>query len=267
MTTVTEKAFFIHVRDTPKRTKNALKSSQSYTKTRRSELTLLVTQIWSQEMNTIREELQEQYRIEFHGEQYIHRQEAVKQVLLKHKYAYSHFITLHPSRLIDISESFQLRDALINALPGRYRNTNARFIAFHSVSNLNNRLVQQIKDREFWRRSRLMSDANAHIDETPLIAPFHIHALVGSMNTATSNETITQTIQWECMKSCSAQVNVHIRQYDHSDQLIHYITDSKRGNYIEGLQETNDEFICSQLIKSAITINWCPPKRNKGISQ
>jgi len=214
-------------------------------------------------MNSLHQELQENYGIQFHGEHFTRHQHALRSVLQSHRYAFSHFITLHPKRLIDIGESFKARDVLMQSIPGRYRNTNARFVLFHSVSKAESRTIRSIHQYEFWRQATLVAECDGTLDDTPLIAPWHIHALVGSVNSSETTSTLTNHFHWHTMKTWSTCYDIDIQPYDHSEHLITYLTDARRGNYIPGLQDTNDEYIRSQLAKRGVAIRWCPPNKNK----
>ena len=214
-------------------------------------------------MNSLHQELQENYGIQFHGDVFTRQLNTIRQVLHAHRYSFSHFITMHPKRLIDIGDSLKARDALMQAIPGRYRNTNARFVVFHSVSKAAQRTVQPMRQIEFWRREYLHTEWDCNLDDTQLLAPWHIHALIGSVRPTEKTEELTHKIHWHSMKMWSAHYDVRVKEYDHSEHLINYLTDARRGNYIPGLQDTNDEYIRSQLAKRGVSIRWCPPHRNK----
>lgn len=225
----------------------------------------LVTQSYTNQ-KTLRQLLSETYGIMQSGEQVQKKRDAFTTVLGNHRYAFTHVVTIHPKSIVDVGDIIIARDALLNLIPGRHKNTNARFVGFLCMSKTGSRIARSARAFEHWRR---VNEAtwSYNADELQLVGPWHIHAFVGSMSADVTCEAIEERSVFHFLKHTNRYYDVQITPYDHSDKAILYFTDPERGNFLDGLYFTNDTYVFTQLERLHVHIDWCPPlKHLKGES-
>ena len=209
----------------------------------------------------IRQELQNAYGITIGTLESRRHAAIISDALQRHRHAFSHFITLQPRRfdLLDHVATV-VRDEFSASLPGMTTGRNARYYISVSISpKWFYRTLSQTRDvyldsKTFHRDTKFWHHP---ADSVPLFAPWHLHALVGSLSTDLSSLALQ-----ECISRGTALHDVDVRTIDGHAALNTYITDPMRGNHLMGLQFTNDTFIYNQCLKHGVHLNWCPPHKS-----
>lgn len=209
----------------------------------------------------ILQELKHTYGITVGTPEAIQHSNIVSKALLNHQHAFTHFITLQPRRFTILDHvSTVIRDEFAGCLPGVSPRRNARFFITVSIaSRWFHRNLTEARDVYFNSKDHFMQSKAWHqpADAYPLIAPWHLHALVGSLPEGILASSLTDII---AKNTSYGDVNVQMIQGGAA--LGSYITDSRRGNHLMGLQFTNDTYLYNQCQKQGVHLNWCPPAKN-----
>lgn len=177
------------------------------------------------------------------------RHEVIGRALFQHRHALSHFITLHPCRTVLLESACRVANTLLQILPGWAPKRRAR--AYVAVSLARSHLFKTPKIFEE-HRVELLEYGYAYSDSPP-IAPWHLHALVGALPDGISINELRIHIERE---TCW---NTDVQESDFDERLTAYISDVSRGNLFSSLQLTTDSYINSCCLREGIEINWRDP--------
>lgn len=208
----------------------------------------------------ILQELKRTYGITVGTPEAIKHSTVVATVLLSHQHAFTHFITIQPRRFTILDHvSTVIRDEFAACLPGMSPGRNARFFISVSIaSRWFYRTLTEARDVHVNSMDHFQQSRTWHqpADAFPLIAPWHLHALVGSLP-----ESVSVSQLGDIISKGTTFSDVNVQRIHGGSALSSYITDSRRGNHLMGLQFTNDTYLFNQCLYQGVHLNWCPPRR------
>lgn len=202
-------------------------------------------------------------------------------ILERHRHAFTHFITVHPRRFTHLEDMVtSVRDFCFLSFPAASKNRNARVFLSLGIapkylarpSPTRGELLQHVtKTRSFdsgwWQQVSLLNRARAwhhHSDSELFVAPWHFHALVGSVDSCLSPEVLAEHVTNALCRSDPLLSSVSVDAQPLSSLGgVRYAVASQRGNFLRGCQFTNDTYVHSQCAAQLVDVQWCSPPRMK----